>query len=443
MSLNKKSGEDVTAFLLSLVLRAQTDFSVEHRLAVAVSGGVDSMALLDAAQLAAKKLGRTLYAFHVNHGLQQVADEWQLFVQDYCQQQGICFDCAQLKPSTRQKAQSIEDWARQGRYAALTEMANQHAVTHIWLAQHEDDQIETHLLQKYRGAGARGLAAMPSSFQKDGLTWQRPWLSVSKAQIEAYATQQSIEHVTDPSNTNPRFARNALRLQLKEAPLDLMTRFEILSDIGAAQTQLTCETEWADSILAPHVKQPRIEIGELACLNALMLKEFNFEQQCVLIRHWFATMHVRMPSRSALHELLKQINITRIDQHMCWQHPDGIWISRFRDDLIAVDVAQNDDMGEITYLPSSLHQYGVDVEKIHQFGLITKARQGGERIRLHPQRPSMSLKKAYLEAGIAPILRSQLPLVYCEDRLVYAAGLGMNVDACVLGGVPLLWKPAK
>ncbi|AXF85851.1 tRNA(Ile)-lysidine synthase [Ephemeroptericola cinctiostellae] len=434
--LSTESGESITAFLLSELRKMPLSGSF----AVAVSGGMDSMALLHASHHVACERGVELYAFHVHHGLQAEADAWVEFVQGFCADKSIHFNHVQLDPSTRKNAQSIEDWARQGRYAALAHMAQSSQVSCILLAQHEDDQIETHLLQKARGAGARGQAAMPTEFQRFNTTWRRPWLSVGQAHIRCYVAHHVVPYVFDPSNLNPQFARNALRIGHHQAPLSVNDRLQILTDIQMAQMSLAHDNAWAEGILLPHYIESKNDIGEVSCLQNLILRDYTDEQQATLIRHWLASVGMRMPTRSALKELIRQLNNSRIDQHMCWKHPDGGVVTRFRNTFIIGRLFPVGHVGKLKQLPMTHDVYGVDIERLKAFGLTMQMRSGGERIHVHPKRPIIDLKLAYQNAQVPPMLRAHLPLIYCGDALVYAAGIGMNIDECVLGGQSLAWS---
>jgi len=92
-------------------------------------------------------------------------------------------------------------------------MAEHVGVDVVLLAHHRQDQAETFLLQALRGAGVAGLASMPVSFERAGIHWLRPWLSRSRAEVQAYVDAHGLSHIDDDSNADPRFARNRLRLK--------------------------------------------------------------------------------------------------------------------------------------------------------------------------------------------------------------------------------------
>ncbi len=382
--------------------------------AVAVSGGVDSMSMLTLLSAQARAGVQPLHAFHVHHGLQAQADEWMGVVRDYCVQLGVVFDVRHLDASTRQSAQSIEEWARHRRYHALTDMAHAHGIEQIVLAHHQDDQIETYLLQTARGAGARGQAAMPESIEREGVRWLRPWLHVTRAQIEQYAHAQQIAHIHDPSNDDIRFARNAIRARLKNTPLTQVQRHEILNSIADAQAQLRTQQNWASEIVRAHQVPHRAEWGECGRLRGIRLGDYTTAQQNILLREWLAQMGWRMPSRAALAELLKQLHAPSVDANMCWRCADGGAVTQLKNDWIAARIMPTGQW----FITPQLR------ERIEREQLSIKARAGGERFRLAPNRPSISLKHAYQMCGVAPMLRAQLPLLYRGERLVHVVGVG-------------------
>ena len=190
-----------------------------HGVGVAYSGGRDSTALLHAT-LAAKSPddGTRVLALHVHHGLSPNADAWLTHCAAQCKRWSergwlVEFHSHRLTGQPG-PSESVEAWARQARYQALRMMALEHGISVVLLAHHQRDQAETLLLQALRGAGVAGLAGMPRSVERTGITWQRPWLDRPWREIEAYVRLHQLEHIVDDSNIDVRFARNRLRLQV-------------------------------------------------------------------------------------------------------------------------------------------------------------------------------------------------------------------------------------
>lgn len=386
----------------------------ELRLAVAVSGGVDSMALLTALHRVTQQRTVSLWVFHVHHDLQTAADAWPDFVARYARSLGLSFDAVRLDASTRLRSQSVEEWARMGRYRALAELALRHGVRYVVLAQHQDDQLETHVMQRERGAGVRGLSAMPLLKEQWGVVWCRPWLGVARSTIEAFALQEHIPFVEDPSNADVRFARNALRAQWKTHPLTDCERTAYVQAIAHAQAQHAHETAWAQAQLALRSVPHRADVGECGRLQAWSESAYEPVEQNLLLREWMHQLGWRMPSRTALAELVRQLHSPRQDANLCWRHVDGMAVTRMQGVWIA---AQVKPAGE-WFIHESIQQ------RIDAHGLQIRDRVGGERVRLGLNRPTISLKHAYQMCGVPSMLRAQLPLLYAGEHLVYVVGVG-------------------
>jgi tRNA(Ile)-lysidine synthase len=179
-------------------------------IAVAFSGGLDSAVLLDA--VCAVVGPSNCIALHIHHGLSVHADAWLDHARHVAQRSGAGFlarrvdlgDCA---------GQGVEAAARGARYAALFELCDTAGAAALVLGHHADDQAETFLLQALRGAGLRGLSAMPAETRDRhaGLRLLRPLLSLPRSALLAYAQRHGLQWIDDESNDDPRFARNALR----------------------------------------------------------------------------------------------------------------------------------------------------------------------------------------------------------------------------------------
>ena len=299
---------------------------------VAFSGGADSTALLLAC---VQRWPGQVRAVHVHHGLQEAADRFEAFCQDFCAQHDVPLKVSRVR-ARHASGESPEDAARRARHAALDAAAREFGVEGaplpLVLAQHADDQVETLLIALSRGAGLPGLSAMPSRAWRQGVLWLRPWLDVPGPLLRAWLRSQGQDWVEDPSNQELRFTRNRLRrvvLPALEQALPAFRSTWARSAAHAAQAQTVLD-EVAEADLAVVGQPPRI-----AHLQAL-----SPARQALVIRRWLKTVHQTTPSQAQLEALLRQIDACRTRGHhidlkvgrgqlrragevLVWQDPDA------------------------------------------------------------------------------------------------------------------------
>lgn len=185
-------------------IKFMNDFSGQ-KLAVAVSGGVDSVCLL--CWLA--DMGLHPIALHVNHGLRDVAAAEAQYVQDLCAARGIechVFEWTGDKPTT-----GLEAAARGARYKMMTDFCRENNVDALLVAHQADDQIETFLMNLGRGSGLSGLAAMRPVTTRDGVKIVRPLLNVWRRELKQYCDDNGIKYCTDAMNSDAKYTRVRIR----------------------------------------------------------------------------------------------------------------------------------------------------------------------------------------------------------------------------------------
>ncbi len=173
--------------------------------AVAVSGGADSLALTLLVDRWCRQAGGTVRAVTVDHGLRPESAAEAAQVGQWLAVHGINHHILRwdgAKPQANLQAE-----ARQARYGLLAAWARQHGIAAVLLAHHQDDQAETLLLRLGRGSGVDGLSAMAAERHQDGVRWLRPLLDVPKAALQAVLEQYGQDWVRDPSNRNPDYQR--------------------------------------------------------------------------------------------------------------------------------------------------------------------------------------------------------------------------------------------
>ncbi|APL93513.1 tRNA lysidine(34) synthetase TilS [Sphingobium indicum] len=189
---------------LKQAIGALAENAASARFGVAVSGGPDSMALLD---LAARAFPGRVEAATVDHGLREASAAEAAMVADWCRDAGIAH--ATLHPQGAVRG-NVQSWARAQRYALLEEWRAARGLDWLLTAHHADDQLETLLMRLNRCAGVGGLAGVRA---RQGAVL-RPLLGKRKADLLAYALERGLPYVDDPSNGDARFDRAALRAAL-------------------------------------------------------------------------------------------------------------------------------------------------------------------------------------------------------------------------------------
>ncbi|MBQ2017526.1 MAG: tRNA lysidine(34) synthetase TilS [Alphaproteobacteria bacterium] len=174
-------------------------------IAVAVSGGVDSICLLH--WLAELKMNIT--ALHVHHHLRDVADVEATYVADTCKKLGI--PCHVFHWNHDNITTGVEAAARTARYDFMTEFCRENEIGVLMVAHQADDQIETFLMNLARGSGVNGLSAMRDVSYRDGVKIVRPLLSVFRCELIEYCDTHKIKYFSDEMNYDDKYTRVKIR----------------------------------------------------------------------------------------------------------------------------------------------------------------------------------------------------------------------------------------
>ncbi|MBO4453518.1 MAG: tRNA lysidine(34) synthetase TilS [Paludibacteraceae bacterium] len=204
---------------VSTYIRKQGLLEKDKPVLVAVSGGADSVGLLDVLLQA----GYTCIAAHCNFHLRgEESNRDEQYVRELCARLNTPLYVASLDTASyaREHAISIEMAAREQRYTWFGTLAQEHGCQAIAVAHHQNDQAETVLLNLLRGTGLRGLAGMrpksPNAYSTNGIPVVRPLLCTTRDYIElSLRTKRHLTWVTDSTNTDTSIPRNALRAQLR------------------------------------------------------------------------------------------------------------------------------------------------------------------------------------------------------------------------------------
>ncbi|MET0069960.1 MAG: tRNA lysidine(34) synthetase TilS [Candidatus Thiodiazotropha sp.] len=396
---------------------------------LALSGGLDSCVLLHLLAELRPELPYELVAIHVHHGLQPDADSWQAHCEQLCKEYRIPLQTVRLK-LTVNSGDSLEAAAREARYQALAAKMGEGDL--LLIAQHQDDQAETLLLQLLRGSGPAGLAAMPplAGFEPGWLA--RPLLAFPRDALEAYAQEQGLSWREDPSNRDLRFDRNFIRHQVM--PL-LRSRWP------AAATTLSRAARFSGELLMLVREEAEEDLarardGKTDTLSIPALKRLNSVRLRNLLRHWISAVGAPLPSSKKLARIEGEAVHGRSDAVplICWQDWE---VRRYRDRLFlnrtqTIDLPTRPlawpDGNELT-LPEGLGRLivkpgegGISAQRWREASVEVRFRQGGECCQLPGQEHHRPLKKLFQEWGVPTWEREQMPLVYLDGELAVVTG---------------------
>jgi len=417
---------------LAVLLAAIPVHLRKRRLCLGLSGGLDSTLLLYGL-VALRQAGHivALQAVHVHHGLQAESDVWAERAQHLGESLNVPVDVVRVRVDIA-AGQGVEAAAREARYAAFSQVMVAGDV--LITGHHLDDQAETFLLQLMRGAGVRGLCAMPllqPLSLPEGDAWHlRPLLAMSRSHLHALAVQMGLAWVDDPSNADTRFARN-------------FVRHEVLPSLQqhwpqATQTLARCAQRMAstESLLLDlarlDLEDARCE--DAHCLSVDALRLLSVPRRENAVRGWLLELGLPSPPAARLHELGRVLDARRDAlPKLAWP---GAVLQRWRGGLYVV----SDEVEAAVPWPGcdwslqrplALPDLSLRLVASHEHGRGLKPElvQHGVRVcvrhaaSLPPMASRAALAKRLQELGVPPWLRGHLPLLYLDDKLIQISDL--------------------
>ncbi len=401
---------------------------------LALSGGADSVVLLDILAQLRSSLHFPLSAVYVNHQISPNAADWAEFCARLCAGYNIPFQVVKVDLK-RQPGESLEELARDARYRVFAEQQ----ADFIVLAQHLDDQAETLLLQLLRGAGAKGLSAMAELRDrgKGQGAIVRPLLDISRCTILDYAALRGLHWIEDESNTDIAYDRNYLRHRVmpvleRRFPGYRLT-FARASRNLAESAQLSDDLARMDCAIA--VVNGNLRVDALRSLSGARARN--------LLRYWLAESGIPMPSAGQLENLLQQLCSARDDAQVRISLGDTV-IRRYRGEVhlekrtpaprpeLALTWAFQDELelpdagGRLLFERTT--GQGLSLARLTAAPVTIRLRQGGERLRPDCLRPTRSLKNLLQEAGVPPWQRQRLPLLFSGEKLAFVPGIGVDCE---------------
>jgi tRNA(Ile)-lysidine synthase len=334
------------------------------------------------------------------------------------------------------RALGLEGAARAARYALFAALPSDF----VALAQHEDDQAETVLLQLVRGAGPAGLAGMPAVRPQSGRGRRpppallRPLLGATRAEIEAFARDRGLTWVEDESNADTRRARNLVRHRILPLLREINPRAS--ANLARSAALMAEANEVLRAVAADDAAGAAVD-GRIAvsALGTLPRARAKGALRLALLQAGIAA-----PDSARLEEVLRQLLSARADAAVrvavgkaeIRRFRGGMWVVRpaadvppgFRARWPGGRTWPLPALGGVLRLRRTTGR-GLAAAAVRSGGLEVRLRRGGERLRIDARRPRRALKALLQESGIPPWERDRLPLLYCGAELAWVAGIGV------------------
>jgi tRNA(Ile)-lysidine synthase len=376
-----------------------------------------------------------LRAVHIDHALQPAAASFR---------ETCIAVCARLRvPLTVVAVEivlpaggSLEEAARDARYAALeAQLAPGEC---LLTAHHALDQAETLLLQALRGAGPKGLSAMPAC-REFGAGWHaRPLLDVPRQDLLAFGAALAVEHCADPMNQDLRFDRSYLRRCVWPSIAERWPAAHIA--LSRAARHAAEAQELADDTASMDLV--RLRDGEALSVPALRalppLRRFN------AVRLWLSESGTKLPSTARLKEAMRQVLDAKGDRmpaiewggHALRRYRQGLFLTtadsaRLQGSLpwrlgCSSPLELGGGLGALVWRPQ---RGGIDA-KFADLALLVRARSGGETLKIAAGAKTHSVQHLCQELGVLPWMRAALPLLFAGNELVAVADLWLETRWC-------------
>ena len=395
-------------------------------IAVAVSGGGDSSALLHA--ITHWRDRWQLSVCHINHGISPHADLWENFCRQLCRDYNLPITVHRATPPSAELA--TEDWARNIRLRTYSQLQ----ASAIVLAHHANDQAETVLFRLLRGSGVHGMAAIRDHAHLAGKILLRPWLDIDRREITRYARQHRLRWIEDEDNDNLQRRRNFLRWrglavlaeQFPHCHQSLVNSGRHIQEASAMLLQLAAMDE----------KNARTKDGGLAIAYFRQVGEMrtrNWLYRSLLERQLrFTERHINETARQILHARqqrtlrfhFQNIHLHRWRDHLYWDAglpppPDSLEIRLPPDEPAPTWTSLN---GRLTFTKTTGD--GLSLAKTGG-SLQLRPRQGGERL-TPAGRPTRRVADLLQESAVYPWRRRHFPLLYAKGELAAVPGIAIS-----------------
>jgi tRNA(Ile)-lysidine synthase len=426
------------------------NFQLQNKaIAVGVSGGPDSLALLDYLWKRREEWSLEIVAVHVDHmfrGDESYQDA--LFVKEFCEQRGISFEMKRVDVPAyiRESGLSSQQAARECRYQFFEEVMGKHQLQYLALGHHGDDQVETVLMRLTRGSSGKARAGIPFSRKFGSWLVFRPFLCLTKEELEEYCTVHALEPRIDPSNAKEYYSRNRFRKSvlpfLKEENPAVHEHFQRYSEelqmdedylIELTREKLNKVMKKEDSGVTINISSfqqmpmPLQRRGIKLILNYLY-KDRPASLSAIHIEKIFSI--IRNPHPSGTLDFPSGLRIIRSYGNCHFQlnppHRQNYCFEVSGTDKVILpngDMVQAQLLNEVSDVEPSRNRFLVDLEQ-SGIPLTIRNRQNGDRMTLKGMTGSKKVKDIFIDMKIPLAQRDDWPIVTdSEGRILWLPGL--------------------
>ncbi len=406
----------------------------------AVSGGSDSMVLLNILHSLKDEYKINLCAAHVNHCLRgDDADRDEKFVEKKCNEMGIPVHILRVNVAEKAKesGEGFEECARRIRYEFFNSLGDDVIIA---TAHNLSDRVETFLFNFSRGSALRGLCSIP--VKRDNII--RPLIDCTKAEILEFCEKNSIEYVTDYTNDDVSYSRNRIRHNVVKEFSVINGSFEKCAErcIAAINEDEEYLSSLADDCIEKSRRESGFDTKILAGAPAPLKKRaiIKITEKCVGItpEHKFVLMICDMLETEGKVQINGGVTvrvrkgILDFPQEVCEstssEFVDGK--AEFFDSVIETEIVNIKEINNLQNFSKQGLEYFLDCDKI--FGrLVVRSRQAGDKISLKSRGCTKSLKKLFNELEITPEKRNSVAVIADEKGVVLVEGTGCDSRVAV------------
>ena len=413
------------------------------RYVVGYSGGIDSTVLLHAIN---KMTGHIpVVAVHINHQLIPQAAEWEKHCRKFSESISVEFLSRKVIIDMN-SGYGLEAASRKERYDSFKQLIRKN--DYLLTAHNQDDQVETVLLNIFRGCGLRGIRGIPASRKFFEGRLVRPLLRVSRNEISEYAKKYKLSWIEDPSNQYQKYDRNFLRHKILA---QLKTRWPAVNNNVRKTSELASEIN--------------AELKEIAFIDAPLfyknnqldiraIKNLSPARQKNILRYALLSLGFPLPSSVKLNQIINEVINARVDRQPLVQWSD-VQVRRYRKKIYFLSeyFQPKDNNIEKIYLNGPNWQLGkglgsLSLEKsdigikrsIAKEGFNVTFRAGGEKIKPLGSGYSRKVKKLFQEAAVVPWMRENIPLLFYEGNLIAVADMWLDKSYAADNGYIIRWN---